>query len=101
MLTIDIDWEDAYGWYCCFCGGEIDHLHEDRDESAGYTDDSYSCQDKGGLMCGDAYFVVRWSNTQRGDNGDALTLKRFIEVEIDDKYINAPEKSEDNHGSQQ
>lgn len=94
IVEIPIDWAEAYGWKCAFCGGEIDHLHEEPDKEAGTTDDSYTCQDKGGEMCDHAYFVVRWSNTKRDpSNGDALTLCRFIEIDIDERYVNKKEHS--------
>jgi hypothetical protein len=85
IISIKIDWAEVYGWKCPFCGGEIDHLNQEDDEDGGYADDSYTCQDKGGEMCEHAYFMVRWSLTKRGDNGDAKTLRRWIDVEIPGK----------------
>lgn len=81
IVKLEIDWADAFGWECPLCGGEIDHLDQDDSEAA-YSEDSYRCQEKNGGLCAKAYFMVRWSRTKRGDNGDALTLKRWIEFEV-------------------
>lgn len=91
-LSINIDWAKAYGWRCPFCRSEIDHLNEERNEAAGYTDDSYWCPDRRGAMCEDAFFMVRWSHTERGANGDAKTLRRWIEVELDAECVNKDEQ---------
>lgn len=80
IVKLEIDWAEEFGWQCPLCGGEIDHDHED--DSDEYTDDSYQCQDKNGSLCAKAYFMVRWSNTKTGDDGDALTLERWIEFEV-------------------
>ena len=93
IVRLNIDWAEAYGWKCPFCGGEIDHLDEDRDHQAGYAEDSYTCQTKGGDLCESAYFVVRWSLIRKGDNGDALTLARWIEIEVDERYQVNPDKA--------
>lgn len=84
LVQINIDWADEFGWHCSLCGGEIDHLDEERNNEEGYSDDTYRCVDKGGDLCDRAYFMVRWSHKQRGDNGDSLTLKRWLEVEFKD-----------------
>lgn len=60
LISINIDWADAYGWECPFCHGELDHLDEERDEEAGTADDSYTCQQQGSSMCKNAYFMS-WS----------------------------------------
>lgn len=84
-VKIAIDWADAYGWKCAFCGGDIDHLHSEKGD--GYTDDAYNCQEQNGPMCDQTYFMVRWSHSRRAPNGDALTLMRWMEVEAEDEYI--------------
>lgn len=92
LLRLNIDWADAYGWKCAFCGGDIDHLSEERDQELGYADDSYTCQDKSGELCESVYFMVRWSLSKRGNNGDALTLSRWIEIEVGETYISNPDR---------
>lgn len=91
MYDIQIDFADAIGWECPFCGGEIDHLCQDDYPDLGYNEDSYNCQEPKGYMCENAYMVVRWSRSKRGDNGDALTLKRYITVSVEKKHINEDE----------
>ncbi len=93
LLSLPIDWAEAFDWKCPFCGGEIDHLDQNPDEDRGVVDDSYSCQENGGDLCEHAYFMVRWSLVRDGDNGDALTLARWIDIEIDEQYITDPEKA--------
>jgi len=99
IVQLMIDWAEAYGWKCPFCGGEIDHLSEDYDEDSGYADDSYQCQDKGGEMCDSAYFMVRFSLVKRGANGDALTLVRWIDVEIAEQYATEARKRKTEGGA--
>lgn len=92
-IQINIDWAEAYGWKCPFCGGDIDHSHEERDEEEGYADDNYACQQEGSELCEYASFMVRWSLVRKGANGDALTLARWIDLAVDERYITDPEKA--------
>lgn len=86
LIDLGIDWADAYGWVCPFCGGDIDHLHQQDEDT--YTDDSYTCQQKTSDMCKTSYMMVRWSRTETDpSNGDALTLKRWIQIEVNEQYI--------------
>lgn len=89
IVKIGIDWADAYGWQCPYCCGEIDHL-SDEDNGDGTVDASYNCQSprhEQGELCAKSYFVVRFDKKRRGDNGDSLTLERFIEIEVDERYV--------------
>lgn len=82
IVKLEIDWAEEFGWKCPLCGGEIDHHSEKDNLAEKIVDDSYQCQDKGGGLCERAYFMVQYSLVERGDNGDALTLKRWIEFEV-------------------
>ena len=90
IVKVGIDWADAYGWQCPFCGADIDHL-SDEENDEGTIDSSYTCQaprNEQSDMCGNSYMVVRYDPKRRGDNGDALTIERFIEIWVDERYIN-------------
>lgn len=87
LLVLEIDWAEAFEWVCPFCGGDIDHLDDDE-QGDGIVHSSYTSQDNGGPMCERAYLVLSFDRNRRGDNGDALTLKRWIEIEIDGRYVN-------------
>lgn len=84
LVKINIDWADEFGWHCPCCRGEIDHLNGMIHDEEGYTDDSYQCVDNGGDLCKRVYLMVRWSHTQKGSNGDTLTLERWMEVEFNE-----------------
>lgn len=81
VVGLPVDWVEHNGWKCLFCGGDIDHFDTD-DREQKYADDSYKCEDKGHLLCESAYFMVRWSKERRGENGDALTLAHWVEIEF-------------------
>jgi hypothetical protein len=85
---IDIDWADAFGWVCPFCGGEIDHLDDEENEDEGYTEDSYTCQDKKGPMCDHAYFVRRYTS----NGGDDLC--KYILIHVPEEYRTHPDDKE-------
>jgi hypothetical protein len=90
IVKVPIDWADAFGWQCPFCCADVDHLH-DEDNGDGTINASYTCQaprHEQGELCGRSYFVVRFDTNRSSSNGDALTLERFIEIEIGEQYVN-------------
>ena len=82
IVKLPVDWAEHNKWRCLFCDGDID-FHSSNDNELLYVDDSYKCQANGHLLCRSAYFMVRWSKTMKGENGDAKTLARWVEIEFD------------------
>lgn len=83
---VEIDWYKSFGWECPCCGGEIKLLYQG--EAKGHSDGWHKCHEPKGEMCKRAYLMVRWSQTERDGNGDALILKRWIKVQVDEQHVN-------------
>lgn len=87
LLKLNIDWVAAYEWECPFCGGDLDHFDDEVNETAGWVDANYTCKQRGSDFCkSNLYFVWRYPV---GANEDTPYIGSWIDIEIDDKYINS------------
>lgn len=81
LFQLPVDWAEHDGWRCLFCKGDLDYHSEQAHQL--YVDTSWRCTDKQHILCNQTYFMVRHSTTRKGLNGDALTIARWIEFDMD------------------